>query len=55
MTDASFTAAGYAILTDGRSEQKITSIKKSQAPIAFNMWSTFTYGPKHSLRRNSRC
>ena len=38
MTDASFTAAGYAILTEDDPNQKYTSVKKSYAPIA--------YGPK---------
>ena len=35
MTDASFTAAGYPILTEDDPNQKFTSVKKSYAPIAF--------------------
>ena len=35
MTDASFTAAGYAILTEDDPNQKFTSAKKSYAPIAY--------------------
>ena len=35
MTDASFTAAGYAILTEDDPNQKLTSVKKSYAPIAY--------------------
>ena len=41
MTDASFTAAGYAILTEDDPNQKYTSVKKSFAPIA-NGSKTFT-------------
>ena len=40
MTDASFTAAGYAILTEDDPNQKFTSVKKSYAPIAYG-WKTF--------------
>ena len=35
VTDASFTAAGYAILTEDDPNQKFTSVKKSYAPIAY--------------------
>ena len=35
MTDASFTTAGYAILTEDDPNQKFTSVKKSYAPIAY--------------------
>ena len=35
MTDTSFTAAGYAILTEDDPNQKFTSVKKSYAPIAY--------------------
>ena len=35
MTDASFTAAGYAILTEDDPNQKFISVKKSYAPIAY--------------------
>ena len=41
MTDASFTAAGYAILTEDEPNQKYTSVKKSYAPIAYGS-KTFT-------------
>ena len=41
MTDASFTAAGYAILTEDDPNQKYTSVKKSYAPIAYGS-KTFT-------------
>ena len=41
MTDASFTAAGYAILTEDDPNQKYTSLKKSYAPIAYGS-KTFT-------------
>ena len=35
MMDASFTAAGYAILTEDDPTQKYTSVKKSDAPIEY--------------------
>ena len=41
MTDASFTAAGYAILTEDDPNQKDSSVKKSYAPIAYGS-KTFT-------------
>ena len=41
MTDASFTAAGYAILTEDDPNQKYTSVKKWYAPIAYGS-KTFT-------------
>ena len=41
MTDASFTAAGHAILTEDDPNQKYTSVKKSNAPIAYGS-KTFT-------------
>ena len=41
MTDASFTAFGYAILTEDDRNQKYTSVKKSYAPIAYGA-KTFT-------------
>ena len=41
MTDASFTAAGYAILTEDDPNQKFTSVKKSYAPITYGS-KTFT-------------
>ena len=41
MTDASFTAAGYAILTEDDPNQKYTSVKESYAPIAYGS-KTFT-------------
>ena len=41
MTDASFMAAGYAILTEDYPNQKFTSVRKSFAPIAYGS-KTFT-------------
>ena len=41
MTDASFTAAGYAILTEDDPNQNNSSVKKSYAPIAYGS-KTFT-------------
>ena len=41
MTDASFTAPSYAILTEDDPNQKHTSVKKSYAPIAYGS-KTFT-------------
>ena len=35
MTDANFKNAGYALMTEEDPEQKITSIKKTYAPVAF--------------------
>ena len=35
MADASFTAAGYVILTEDDPNQQFTSVKKSYAPIAY--------------------
>ena len=35
MTDASFTAAGYAILTEDDPNKKFTSVKKTYVPIAY--------------------
>ena len=49
MTDASFTAAGYAILTKNDQNQKYPSVKKSYAPIAYGS-KTFTPSqPKMSI------
>ena len=47
MTDASFTASGYAILTEDDSKQKHTCVKKRMLEKPTD--------PKHSLRCNSRC
>ena len=41
MTDASFSAAGYAVLIKGDPSQKITSIRKFYAPVAYSS-NTFT-------------
>ena len=41
MSDASFMAADFAILTEENPDQKYTSVKKSYAPIAFSS-KTFT-------------
>ena len=41
MTDASFLAAGYAILTGDDPNKKFTSVRKSYAPIAYGS-KTFT-------------
>ena len=41
MTDASFAAAGYAILIEDDPSQKYTSLRKSYAPVAYG-WKTFT-------------
>ena len=41
MSEASFTAAGYAISTEDDPNQKFTSVKKSFAPIAYGS-KTFT-------------
>ena len=35
MTDASFTAAGYAIMIEDNADQKLQSRRKTFAPIAF--------------------
>ena len=37
MTDASFTAAGYAILTEDDPNHKCTSVQKSYAPIGYEL------------------
>ena len=44
MTEASFTAAGYAILTEDDTNQKYTYVKKSYAPIAYG---SKTFSPSH--------
>ena len=41
MTDASFGAAGYAVLIEDDPNQKLTSIRKSYAPVAYGS-KTFT-------------
>ena len=41
MTDASFSAAGYALLTEDDPEQNYTSLRKAYAPIAYGS-KTFT-------------
>ena len=41
MTDASFCAAGYAVLMEDDPSQKLTSLKKSFAPVAYGS-KTFT-------------
>ena len=35
MTDASFNAAGYALMTEDNPDQKIQSKRKTYAPVAF--------------------
>ena len=35
MTDASFGAAGYAVLIEDNPNQKFTSLRKSYAPVAY--------------------
>ena len=35
MTDASFQAAGYAVLTEDDPNQKYTSTRKTYAPVAY--------------------
>ena len=35
MTDASFNAAGYAIMVEDDPQQKFTSTRKTYAPVAF--------------------
>ena len=42
LTDASFQAAGYAVLTEGDPNQKYTSTRKTYAPIAYG---SKTYSP----------
>ena len=42
MTDASFQAAGYAVLIEDDPNQKYTSTRKTYAPIAY---SSKTYSP----------
>ena len=41
MTDASFGAAGYAVLIEDNPNQKFTSLRKSYAPVAYGS-KTFT-------------
>ena len=41
MTDASFGAAGYAVLIEDDPSQNFTSIRKSYAPVAYGS-KTFT-------------
>ena len=41
MTDASFGAAGYAVLTEYDPNQKFTSLRKTYAPVAYGS-KTFT-------------
>ena len=41
MTDASFGATGYAVLTEDDPNQKVTSLRKSYAPVAYGS-KTFT-------------
>ena len=50
MTDASFTAAGYAILTEDDPNQKYTSVRKSYAPIAYG---SKTFTPSHIPGKNN--
>ena len=47
MTDASFQAAGYAVLIEDDPNQNYTSTRKTYAPIA--------YGSKHSHHLKSKC
>ena len=49
MTDASFIAAGYAILTEDDPNQKNTSVKKSYAPIAYGSETFIPSQPKMSI------
>ena len=47
MTDASFGAAGYAVLIEDDPSQKFTSLRKSYAPVA--------YGSKTFTQHRSKC
>ena len=49
MTDASFTAAGYAILTEDDPNQKFNSVKKSYAPITYGSKTFIPYQHKMSI------
>ena len=49
MTDASFTAAGYAILTEDDLNQKYTPLKKSYAPIAYGSKTLIPFQHKLSI------
>ena len=46
-TDASFQAAGYAVLIEDNPNQKYTSTRKTYAPIA--------YGSKHTRHPKLKC
>ena len=45
MTDASFVAAGYALMTEDDPEQKVKSKRKTYAPVAFG---SKTYNPSQT-------
>ena len=47
MTDASFQAAGYAVLIDDEPNQKYTSTRKTYAPIAYD---SKTYSPSQTKK-----
>ena len=49
MTGASFTAAGYAILTEDDPNQKYASVKKSYAPITYG-WKFFSFQLKKYMQ-----
>ena len=49
MSDASFTAAGFAILTEDDPNQKFTYVKKSYAPVAYGSKTFTTLQQKMSI------
>ena len=49
MTDASFQAAGYAVLIEDDQNEKYTSTRKSYAPVAYG---SKTYSPSQIKRFN---
>ena len=49
MTDANFKNAGYALMTEDDPEQKVTSTKKTYAPVAFGSKTFFPSQLKMSI------
>ena len=52
MTDASFSAAGYALLTEDDPEQKYTFSRKAYAPVAYGSKTFTTSQLKMSIYAN---
>ena len=54
MTDASFGAAGYAVLVEDDPNQKFTSLRKSYAPVAYGSKTNLHTSPDNNVHLGKR-